>query len=401
MELMLWRWSTTVQLSSLALIAVFFAVLSRSVRAAELRFWVLAWGANFLALAITLGYWYLQPPAWLFPPTRALYMVAKTAFVLLLMEGAWSLKRPGLGLFRARYLAPAFAGYALVAAFALTGINEIGTVQHFTMGLLLAGGCGLILKRPRDPGLTWLAAGFLVRSALSFVEAGAYALQLAPPDSVSPALRSLIATFLAAHSSFDSGTEWLLALGCVLALSERAQRELRQYNRDLLDAQADLRKLVDRDPLTGLANRRSLAEIFRVVRPEGATLLFFDLDDFKQVNDWHGHQAGDACLRRFATALAECFRPSDVLVRYAGDEFLVVARGLDESQADGRIQQVRQRLRSSRGEGPSVTFSVGVSALAPGGDPEAALRAADESMYRAKEERRSYSGTPVRVSQLV
>jgi diguanylate cyclase (GGDEF)-like protein len=219
------------------------------------------------------------------------------------------------------------------------------------------------------------------------VEAGAYGLQLLPESTVPQGLRSLTAIFLASHSSFDSGTEWLLALGCVLALSERAQRELRQYNRDLLDAQADLRKLASRDALTGLANRRSLDEIFRVVRPEGATLLFFDLDGFKEVNDWHGHQAGDDCLRKFASALTDCFRPTDVVVRYAGDEFLVVARGLDESQAEERVQKVRQRLHHLTGDGPVVTFSVGVAVLPPGGNPDVALKAADESMYRAKEKR--------------
>jgi len=310
------------------------------------------------------------------------------------MEGAWSLKRPGRRLFRPRYVILFFAGYALLSAFAISSIDQVGIVQHLTMGLLLAVGFGLVRKRPRDPGLAWLSVGLLGRSVLSFVEAAAYALQLAPADAVGPALRATTATFLAAHSSFDSGTEWLLALGCVLALSERAQRELREYNRALLDAQADLRKLVDRDPLTGLANRRSLDEIFRVVRPEGATLLFFDLDDFKQVNDWHGHQTGDDCLRTFASALGESFRSADVLVRYAGDEFLVVARGLDESQAEERIQLVRQRLRKARGEGALVTFSVGVSTLEPGGDPEAALKAADESMYRAKERLRAGRSSP-------
>jgi diguanylate cyclase (GGDEF)-like protein len=220
-------------------------------------------------------------------------------------------------------------------------------------------------------------------------------------DQKTEPLRSLTATFLASHSSFDSGTEWLLALGCVLALSERAQRELRQYNRDLLDAQADLRKLVDRDALTGLANRRSLDEIFRVVRPEGATLLFFDLDGFKEVNDLHGHQVGDDCLRRFASALTDCFRPTDVAVRYAGDEFLVVARGLSESQADERVQLVRQRLRNLSGQAPAVTFSVGVAALSPGGDPGAALKVADECMYRAKEERLAFRRSAADVSPAV
>jgi diguanylate cyclase (GGDEF)-like protein len=401
MELMLWRWSTTVQLSSLAIIAVFFAVLARSVRSVELRWWVLAWCADFLAIAVALSYWYLQPPLWTFPIVLPLYMGGKTAFVLLLMEGAWSLKRPGRRLFRAAIVVPLLGVYLLSAALAITSINQLGIVQHFTMGLLLAAGCAFILRHPREDGLTWLAAGFLGRSLLSFVEAAAYGLQLLPVDSVSEALRSLTATFLAAHSSFDSGTEWLLALGCVLALSERAQRELRQYNLDLLDAQADLRKLVDRDALTGLANRRSLDEIFRMVRPEGATLLFFDLDGFKEVNDWHGHQMGDDCLRRFASALTECFRPTDVLVRYAGDEFLVVARGLDESQAHERVQLVRQRLRTLSGEGPEVTFSVGVASLPPEGNPEIALKAADESMYRAKENRPAFRRSAAGVSEVV
>jgi diguanylate cyclase (GGDEF)-like protein len=85
-------------------------------------------------------------------------------------------------------------------------------------------------------------------------------------------------------------------------------------------------------------------------------------------------------------------------VRYAGDEFLVVARGLSKSQADERVQLVRQRLRSLSGDAPAVTFSVGVAALPPGGDPEAALKIADECMYRAKENRtilrRSDAGVP-------
>ncbi|MGH9320664.1 MAG: GGDEF domain-containing protein [Vicinamibacteria bacterium] len=392
MELLLWRWSTTVQLSSLAMIAIFFAVLARSVRAAELRWWVWACCANFGALSVALGFWYLRPPEWMLPGVRVLYMGAKTAFVLLLLEGAWSLRHRGGRLWRAHYLVPAFTAYVLVAAFVLSTVDAVGVVQHLAMGALLLVGFWLLRKKPLESGLTWLSIGFLLRSVLSFVEAAAYALQFAPQGLLSPGLRGLTGTFLASHSSFDSGTEWLIALGCVLALSERAQRELRQYNRDLLDAQADLRKLVDRDPLTGLANRRSLGEILRIVKPEGATLLFFDLDDFKQVNDWHGHNAGDECLRRFAKALMESFRPTDGLVRYAGDEFLVVARGLDEASADERIRLVRERLRRDSNDGVTVTFSVGIARFPPEGDPEKAIQQADESMYRAKEEGRRYRG---------
>ena len=114
---------------------------------------------------------------------------------------------------------------------------------------------------------------------------------------------------------FDGGAEWLIALGCVLALSDRVQRELRQTNESLLEAQEDLRRVADRDPLTALDNRRTLPGALRSVQPEGALILFFDLDGFKQINDSYGHHAGDLCLKRFAEALRESFRPRDFVVR--------------------------------------------------------------------------------------
>jgi diguanylate cyclase (GGDEF)-like protein len=137
--------------------------------------------------------------------------------------------------------------------------------------------------------------------------------------------------------------------------------------------------------LTALDNRRSLPEIFRAVQPQGALLLFFDLDGFKAVNDRLGHQAGDECLRRFAAQLRDGFRPGDALVRYAGDEFLVVASGLDPAAARERVARMRERLLA--GDGPPIRFSVGMAELPPGGHPETALKAADESMYEAKSAR--------------
>ena len=101
-----------------------------------------------------------------------------------------------------------------------------------------------------------------------------------------------------------------------------------------------LRLLADRDPLTGAINRRALRDIFNEVQTSGAMLLFFDLDGFKQINDVHGHAAGDDCLRIFANALKESFRPDDQVVRYGGDEFLVIARGLDAEAARTRIEDL-------------------------------------------------------------
>jgi diguanylate cyclase (GGDEF)-like protein len=386
-ELMLWRWSTAVQLTSLLMIALFFTVLGRSIRTAALASWVRAWQCNFAALAVTLSFWLFQPPRavsrFIVTP---LYMTLKMAFVVLLIQGAWTMRRPGAPLATPRQLAAGLLGYALAATLFVRSLDQIGVVQHTLMFLLLAGaGTALVVRF--QPGLGWLGIGFLARGVLAGVEAAAYFLQLAP-GSAPARVSEAAATFRSAASSFDSATEWLLALGCVLAVSEWVQRELLRANAELLIAQEDVRKLADRDPLTGLSNRRALPEVFRAVQPGGATLLFFDLDEFKKINDRHGHAAGDEALRRFATALRESFRPSDALVRYSGDEFLVVAAGLDGSAAEDRLQALRARLRRVPVAGTPIAFSVGVAEMPPGGQPDAALGRADEAMYEAKRRRR-------------
>jgi diguanylate cyclase (GGDEF)-like protein len=376
----LWVWSTAMQMTALLMIAVFFAVLARSVRLAEVRIWVRAWLCNLCALVVTVAYWYFQQPIGAL--IRASYMGGKAAFVLLLVQGAWALKKPGARLVPPRLLLLGVLVYAgLCGALPLT-LEQVGVVQHTAMGVALLCGGFLLNARPRERGLGWLTAGLFLRGGLALVEASAYATTLLPAGTVSAEIVARAASFLSAHSSLDSGLEWLLALGCVIAVSEKVQRELRQANHGLLAAQEDLRRLADRDPLTALANRRVLPEALRAVQPQGALLFFFDLDGFKQINDRLGHHTGDLCLKRFAEALRESFRPSDFVVRYAGDEFVVVAPGLQDSGVEERLARLRGLLRS--GEGPDIRFTVGTAALAPGGQPDAALEAADEAMYAAR-----------------
>ena len=99
LEVALWQWSNAVQISSVLMIAVFFAVLRRSMPRAETRWWVYAWSANFVALAVTMVFWYLRSqsggaalPATLSVLVRLLYIGPKTLFLLLLLRGAWTLR---------------------------------------------------------------------------------------------------------------------------------------------------------------------------------------------------------------------------------------------------------------------------------------------------------------------
>jgi len=382
MDLALWRWSTAAQISSAIMIAVFFAALVRSYPRVEVRWWFRAWLMNIVALSATAFYWYFHPSDAVQPIVRGVFLAGRTTFVLMLLQGASALMRPGSALLSGRRLATATLVALVVGVFVLTNMNLIGVGQALLMSVLLTAGV-VFLSREGDRGVIGLAAGMGIAALLSAIEAAAYASQVAPllPDE----LTALAQAFLSGNSLLYTGSEWLIALGCVLAAADRGQRDLRLANDRLLTAQFELRRLIDRDPLTGLDNRRALPEVFRSVQPHGATLLFFDLDGFKAVNDLHGHHVGDECLKQFSTALKDCFRPSDAVVRIGGDEFLVVVSHIDRGNVDDRLARVRWRLRKAAVHAPAIVFSVGVAELLAGGSPDAALQEADEAMYRAKD----------------
>jgi diguanylate cyclase (GGDEF)-like protein len=382
-QLLLWRWSTNVQLASLAMATAFFALLAANTRRGELRTWARAWFANFLALVVTAIYW-LMLPLDLFVVIAPVYLATKMTFALLLIEGAWMMMNPGARLYSSWLLSVFVIVYSIGGTLWTDGIAALGIMQHSVMGVVLLAFAAVMGRRVTE-ALVWLAAAIGLRGALALLEAFAYSVQLSPPPAGMLArYAEPIALFVSASSLFDTAVEWLIVLGCVLAYADRTRRQLQDANHDLVMAQMDLRRLADRDPLTALVNRRSLPEIFRSVQPHGALLLFFDLDGFKQINDMHGHTTGDACLKTFAIALRESFRPDDHVIRYGGDEFLVVARGLDSAGARSRVDELEMRLARSTPTAVMIGFSVGMAELPPGGQPEAALEAADAQMYKAK-----------------
>ncbi|GFK94822.1 putative diguanylate cyclase AdrA [Fundidesulfovibrio magnetotacticus] len=161
---------------------------------------------------------------------------------------------------------------------------------------------------------------------------------------------------------------------------------------ELLEAQASLRRQAETDPLTGLNNRRAFDDIARhderLTRRYGQrlSLVLFDLDDFKAVNDTHGHQAGDAVLAAVARICRESVRDVDTLCRWGGEEFalLMPQTGLAEArEAACRLQQALGELRLPELPGLRVTASFGVAEL--DGEPFAGLLArADRALYTAK-----------------
>jgi diguanylate cyclase (GGDEF)-like protein len=386
-DLLLYQLNISVLTVTTVMILLFFVVLRRSVRRAEMRWWVHGWLANVVALVVTSLFWYFQPPAQYFGTVFAIYLAAKLAYVWLLSRGALEFCGERPGLITARVMVPSIAAVCVMSVFLLTTRDRLGLISQAAIAAGF-GAAAFELWRAQAVSASWLAIAFGQRAVLSAVEAAAYGVNVAGESTaVEPAFSVPANYVLAAHYSVGIGAEWLLAMGMVIATAGRTQRDLQNANTRMEAAQSDLRRLVDRDPLTGLANRRALPEALRNVQPAGAVLIFFDLNDFKKINDEHGHQAGDACLRRFAEALTQCFRPSDAIVRYGGDEFLVVAPGVSETAAYERADAVRTRVAHAGGGVLPVRFSVGISRLEPGGNPDQAVREADEAMYRTKRKR--------------
>lgn len=190
-------------------------------------------------------------------------------------------------------------------------------------------------------------------------------------------------------------TSWLW-LSFDLAVPLLVLRALRAVDeRDA--ALARLAEAAVTDPLTGLANRRGFteraAQAVQACRERGApvSVVLFDVDRFKAVNDTHGHAAGDAVLKGLARVLRGGVRAEDVAGRLGGEEFAVLCPGMTPEAARALAERLRSALREGvahpDGGTAVVTASAGIAALpplAPEVAVERALAAADEALYAAK-----------------
>src|SRR6185369_12983269 len=113
---LLYQWSTAAQLVSVLMIALFYATLARQLRRAEVVWWARGWWCNLAALALAFGYWFFTPPPLGAVVLRSLYVGAKIAYAVLLIEGAWALREPGGTWLSRRTLGILVAATVLLAA---------------------------------------------------------------------------------------------------------------------------------------------------------------------------------------------------------------------------------------------------------------------------------------------
>jgi diguanylate cyclase (GGDEF)-like protein len=231
---------------------------------------------------------------------------------------------------------------------------------------------------------TYVFLPFVVASGM-----GIFPLTLAEALSMSGSsllcMSALVAMASGAFASaFDLGAFWLLAvIAGIAALAGMSQ----------LRFLIELVEQASRDTLTGAYTRRFgeefLATQFHIAKrhDHNLSLVFLDLDNFKAINDSHGHEAGDALLKDAAAAIRGTIRQQDILIRWGGEEFMIVLPETDGADARALVDRIAARGLGRRPDGSPQTVSVGIAELRSDSAQAWNLlaAAADRRMYLAKE----------------
>ncbi|MCP1727970.1 diguanylate cyclase (GGDEF)-like protein [Natronospira proteinivora] len=222
---------------------------------------------------------------------------------------------------------------------------------------------------------------------------------------VEPPFRETLWFPLSLVAAVAAGLGGLFALGLLRARRQRAylQALVQERTAALEAANRKLTTQASQDGLTGAGNRHVLRSRLRDnwedcrARQAPMSLLMMDIDHFKEYNDVHGHVEGDNCLKRIVQALNPDLRPVDSLIRYGGEEFVVLLPDTDAVAAASIAERLRQTILSlalPHDASPVervVTISIGTATVCPhrGGTSTSLLRAADEALYQAKAQGRN------------
>ena len=179
---------------------------------------------------------------------------------------------------------------------------------------------------------------------------------------------------------------------CVMEMIHRLDNENLIDNdgrRILMDNLTGYKNELYRDPLTGVYNRRYYEDNIKDLN-ENAGVAMIDLDDFKLYNDSYGHNAGDMALETIVSAIKKCIRSSDKIIRFGGDEFLLVLPGIHNNIFNKKLQQIRTRIKEAKVDGYSkIRLSVSIGGVMTHNETiESAMYRADKLMLQAKNQQK-------------
>jgi len=153
----------------------------------------------------------------------------------------------------------------------------------------------------------------------------------------------------------------------------------------------ELKRLATTDRLTQAYNRLKFEEIIgrekeRAIRyNQPLSMIMFDIDDFKKLNDTYGHLAGDKTLRAIADIVRENMRKIEYLIRWGGEEFMIIAVGAELEKASALAERIREIIAANKFEDAGhVTLSLGVTEFRKNDTEDLFIKRADDALYRAK-----------------
>lgn len=266
-------------------------------------------------------------------------------------------------------------------------IASVAVILAFGVQYVL-GVNGFVQETPYPAHITKLAAGFMLMTATLI---GAATLHTFASDA-QKMIRSLIASKRALRDSKEKLNTQVVELQATNAQLEKQASQIVELIENLDAEKRRAEKLSVTDPLTQISNRlqidRWLSDALTRSNQTGApvSVIIFDIDHFKQVNDTYGHLVGDNVLKRVAVLTEEIIRPDYCAGRWGGEEFIILCPDTTRDEAAGIAERLRLRLREEIFEvtGPQ-TASFGVAQYHAGEDLDDLISRVDDRLYAAKE----------------